>query len=340
MQTQQSILVTGGAGFIGSNCVDYFLSKDTQRYYVNLDAFTYAGSEQNIAFAKKNYRYTLVKGNILDRNLLDALFEKFRFQGVIHFAAETHVDNSINGPGEFARTNVLGTQTLLDAARNYWMTGPFQKKDEFSNARFLNVSTDEVYGSLAINVPSFTEKSPFAPNNPYSASKAGADLLVRSYNKTYGFNAVTVHCSNNFGARQHSEKFIPSIIHRALAGENILIYGNGQNIRDWIYVEDHCRAIDIAFRKGETGESYNIAGKNERTNLELAMAVLQILDKLKPRMDGKTYREQILFVADRPGHDFRYTMDIAKINSELGWQPQTDFHNALLATVTALLLGA
>lgn len=333
MDKDRTFLVTGGAGFIGSHCVDFFLKSYNESFFVNLDSFTYAANIDNISFALASSRYTLVRGNILDRELLTGLFEKHQFQGVFHFAAETHVDNSIHGPEMFVRTNVLGTQVLLDVARNFWMDSPFHVKSEFSSARFLNVSTDEVYGALDSEDAPFTEKSPYAPNNPYSASKAAADLLVRSYHKTYGLNSVTVNCSNNFGPRQHSEKLIPVIILKALSGEDIPLYGNGKNIRDWIYVEDYCKALDLVFQEAKNGETYNVGGSNELTNLELALKVLMILDSLHPAEKNNSYMKQIKFIDDRPGHDFRYAMDSSKIRRETRWQPESSFDERLEETV-------
>lgn len=278
----KSILITGGAGFIGSNFVPYFLEKYPNYQLVNLDLLTYAGNLENLKEIDANEkRYHFVQGDICDANLVQNLFDKFQFQGVIHFAAESHVDNSISGPEAFIRTNVNGTFTLLDTARKYWMNSPFQVKPEFSTARFLHISTDEVYGTLG-ETGLFTEETPYAPNSPYSASKAGSDLLVRSYFHTYGMNVITTNCSNNYGPKQHDEKLIPTIIRKCLAGESIPIYGDGKNIRDWLYVLDHCKGIDLAFHTGVSGETYNIGGRNERNNLYIVDQITGILDELRP----------------------------------------------------------
>ncbi|MCL4168678.1 UNVERIFIED_CONTAM: hypothetical protein GTU68_014540, partial [Idotea baltica] len=262
--------------------------------------------------------YTFIKGDICDRDLIEGLFKKYNFSGVIHFAAESHVDNSIKSPNEFINTNVLGTFNLLDVNNNH------------INSRFLHISTDEVYGTLG-DEGLFTEQTPYAPNSPYSASKASSDFIVRSYFHTYGLNAVTTNCSNNYGPKQHDEKLIPTIIRKALKGKNIPIYGVGKNIRDWLYVEDHCKGIDLAFNKGVTGETYNIGGENERNNLYIANTICEILDDILPKT--KSYKDQITFVKDRPGHDYRYAIDASKIKNKLGWKAKENFETGISKTI-------
>lgn len=328
----QSILLTGTAGFIGSNFVNLVLETMPDTRFVSFDALTYAGSLDNITAANAHPRHTFVKGDICDRPHLEKLFAEHDFRGVIHFAAESHVDNSISGPGAFIQTNVVGTFTLLDVARKHWMAGPHQVKPGYEKARFLHISTDEVYGTLG-DTGLFTEETPYAPNSPYSASKASSDMIVRSYFHTYGMNVVTTNCSNNYGPKQHKEKLIPTIIRKALAGEKIPLYGDGKNIRDWLYVLDHCTGIKLAFEKGQAGETYNIGGRNERTNMTIAHVICGILDKLKPRPDGKKYVEQIAMVADRPGHDRRYAIDADKIESKLGWKAAENFDSGIVKTV-------
>jgi dTDP-glucose 4,6-dehydratase len=330
--SKKNVLVTGGAGFIGSNFVPYFLKAHPEVTLVNLDKLTYAGNLENLKETESNSRYVFMKGDICDRATVQALFEKYQFQGVIHFAAESHVDNSISGPEAFIQTNIVGSWNLIEAARRLWLTAPFAAKDEFKTARFLHVSTDEVYGSLG-ETGLFTETTPYAPNSPYSASKASSDLLVRSYFHTYGLNAVTTNCSNNYGPKQHNEKLIPVIIRRALSHEPIPVYGDGKNVRDWLYVLDHCRGIDLAFTKGRAGETYNIGGKNEKTNIEIVNAICTILDEVRPLKNGERYNKFISFVKDRPGHDKRYAIDASKIENELGWRAQETFANGLRKTV-------
>lgn len=326
----KNFLVTGGAGFIGSNFVPYFLSANEDVHLVNLDLLTYAGDLDNLKEIENHPRYTFVKGDICDRFLVTSLFEKYNFQGVLHFAAESHVDNSIKNPDAFIRTNVFGTFTLLDVAKNHWMNGPHQVKSDYESARFLHVSTDEVYGTLG-PTGLFTEETAYAPNSPYSASKASSDFMVRSYFHTYGMNVVTTNCSNNYGPKQHDEKLIPTIIRKAISGENIPIYGDGQNIRDWLYVLDHCKGIELVFHKGIVGETYNIGGRNERNNLYIANAICEILDEKKPK--EVSYKEQISFVTDRPGHDFRYAIDADKLESNLGWKADENFESGILKTI-------
>jgi len=326
----QTILITGGAGFIGSNFIPFFLSANTNFKVVNLDLLTYAGDLQNLHTVEKNTRYTFVKGDICDRKLVERLFQKYNFNGVIHFAAESHVDNSIKSPDAFVKTNVFGTFNVLDVARNFWMHGPNQYKKGFKSSRFHHISTDEVYGSLGES-GLFTEQTPYAPNSPYSASKASSDFLVRSYFHTYGMNVVTTNCSNNYGPKQHAEKLIPTIIRKAISGEAIPIYGDGKNIRDWLYVEDHCKGIHLVFQQGKAGQTYNIGGKNERDNLSIATTICKILDELKPKKN--TYKEQITFVPDRAGHDFRYAIDATKVEKELHWSADENFESGIKKTI-------
>ena len=327
----KNILVTGGAGFIGANFVPYFIANNPDYHLVNLDALTYAGNLENVAEVANHERYTFVKGDIVDGEFIINLFDQYQFHDVIHFAAESHVDNSISGPEAFIKTNVLGTFNLLDTARKLWMSAPNQYKAEFVNARFHHVSTDEVYGTLG-ETGLFEETTPYAPNSPYSASKAGSDMIVRSYFHTYGMNVVTSNCSNNYGPKQHNEKLIPTIIRKALAGENIPIYGDGKNVRDWLYVLDHCKGIELAFKTGKSGETYNIGGRNERNNLQIVDTVCNILNQLKPKATGK-YQDQITFVKDRPGHDLRYAIDATKIETELGWKADENFETGIKKTI-------
>lgn len=326
----QTILITGGAGFIGSNFIPYFLNEHKNYKVVNLDLLTYAGDLSNLSEIEDNERYTFVKGDICDRDLVENLFNQYKFTGVIHFAAESHVDNSIKNPDAFVRTNVFGTFNLLDVAKKYWMESPNVFIEGFENSRFLHVSTDEVYGTLG-ETGLFTEETPYAPNSPYSASKASSDFMVRSYFHTFGMNVVTTNCSNNYGPKQHDEKLIPTIIRKAISGENIPIYGDGKNIRDWLYVLDHCTGIALAFKEGKLGETYNIGGKNERNNLYIANAICEILDEEKPK--EKSYKEQISFVEDRAGHDFRYAIDASKIENKLNWKAQENFETGIRKTI-------
>ncbi len=329
---KKSILLTGTAGFIGSNFVPYFLEKYPEYNLVNLDLLTYAGNLENLKECEGNARYKFIKGDICNRELIEFIFNEYDIQGVIHFAAESHVDNSIKNPGVFIQTNVNGTFTLLDVAYKYWMEKPFTCKPKYQNCRFHHISTDEVYGTLSLD-PSdlFTESTPYAPNSPYSASKASSDMIVRSYQETYGMDTVITNCSNNYGPKQHDEKLIPTIIRRALAGESIPIYGDGKNIRDWLYVLDHCKGIDLVYHTGKTGEVYNIGGRNERTNLQIVDAITTILDQRVPK--GKSYKELITFVEDRAGHDRRYAIDATKLESELGWKADENFDTGIVKTV-------
>ena len=262
--------------------------------------------------------------------MIEELFNKYKFNSVIHFAAESHVDNSIEKPDEFINTNVFGTFSLIDVAKNHWINSPHKLKKGCENNRFHHISTDEVYGTLG-KTGLFTEKTPYAPNSPYSASKASSDFIVRSYFHTYGMNVVTTNCSNNYGPKQHNEKLIPTIIRKALKGENIPIYGDGQNIRDWLYVLDHCKGIDLVFQKGKAGETYNIGGKNERNNLYIANTICEILDKIKTQQNS--YKKQITFVKDRAGHDYRYAIDASKIENELGWKADENFETGIVKTI-------
>ncbi len=325
-----TLLVTGGAGFIGSNFIPYFLESNPNTKLVNLDKLTYAGDISNLDVGLNNSNYIFKKGDICNRTLLEELFNVYRFDGVIHFAAESHVDNSIKNPGAFIETNITGTYNLLDVAKNFWMDGPNQVKEEFKNARFHNISTDEVYGTLG-KTGLFTELTPYAPNSPYSASKAASDFIVRSYFHTYGMNVLTTNCSNNYGPKQHNEKLIPTIIRKAISGELIPIYGDGKNVRDWLYVLDHCEGINLVFSKGKAGETYNIGGRNEKNNLYIVDTICGILDKIRPI--SKSYKEQITFVKDRPGHDFRYAIDASKIEKELGWNANENFESGIKKTI-------
>ena len=326
----KTILITGGAGFIGANFIPYFLENNKDCSVVNLDLLTYAGDLENLKEIEDLKNYTFVEGDICNRDLILNLFEKYNFSQVIHFAAESHVDNSIKNPDTFVRTNVFGTFTLLDVAKNHWMNAPNIFKKGFENARFHHISTDEVYGTLG-EVGLFTEETSYAPNSPYSASKASSDFMVRSYFHTYGMNVVTTNCSNNYGPKQHDEKLIPTIIRKAISGENIPIYGDGKNIRDWLYVLDHCKGIDLVLKKGKSGETYNVGGKNERNNLYIANKICEILDEIHPK--EKSYKEQISFVKDRPGHDFRYAIDATKLETELGWKADENFESGILKTI-------
>lgn len=326
------ILITGGAGFIGANFVPYFIENNPEYHLVNLDLLTYAGDLTNLSEIENHARYTFVKGDICDASFVKELFNKYQFHDVIHFAAESHVDNSISGPEAFIKTNVLGSFNLLDTARKLWMKGPNEYHETFKDARFHHVSTDEVYGTLG-ETGLFEETTPYAPNSPYSASKAGSDMIVRSYFHTYGMNVVTSNCSNNYGPKQHNEKLIPTIIRKAIAGEPIPIYGDGKNVRDWLYVLDHCKGIELAFKKGRSGETYNIGGRNERNNLQIVATICEILNTKVPRSSGK-YQDLITFVKDRPGHDLRYAIDATKIETELGWKADENFETGILKTVT------
>lgn len=337
-----NILVTGGAGFIGSNFIPYFLEKHPECSIINLDLLTYAGDLENINEIQDHSRYKFIRGDVCNRELVEFIFNEYSINGVIHFAAESHVDNSIKNPDVFIKTNVNGTHTLLDVAYKYWMEKPFVYKEKYlqnpsfdiqcsSVPRFHHISTDEVYGSLS-ETGLFTEKTPYSPNSPYSASKASSDMIVRSYDHTYGMDTVITNCSNNYGPKQHNEKLIPTVIRNALEGKPIPIYGDGKNIRDWLYVLDHCKAIDLVYHKGKAGETYNIGGRNERDNNYIATRICEILDDLKPKQKG-SYKDQIIYVEDRAGHDRRYAIDATKIESRLGWKAEENFESGIIKTV-------
>ncbi|MFC5461633.1 dTDP-glucose 4,6-dehydratase [Massilia niabensis] len=323
------ILVTGGAGFIGANFVLDWLAQSAEPV-VNLDKLTYAGNLDNLAGLQGRPEHCFVRGDIGDRALVAELLQRHRPRAIIHFAAESHVDRSIDGPEDFVRTNVLGTFQLLEAARAYRDGLPEPEGRRF---RFLHISTDEVYGSLLDDDPAFQETNRYLPNSPYSASKAASDHLVRAYYATYGLPVLTTNCSNNYGPYQFPEKLIPLCIERALAGEALPIYGDGRQVRDWLYVKDHCTALRSVLANGTVGEVYNIGGSSERTNLEVAEALCAILDELHPRAGGAPYRGQIRFVEDRPGHDRRYAVDAGKLTSATGWQPAESFETGLRKTV-------
>jgi len=344
---KKNILLTGTAGFIGSNFVPYFLEKYPEYNLINLDLLTYAGNLENLAECESNPRYKFIKGDICNRELVEFIFTEYDINGVIHFAAESHVDNSIKNPGVFIETNVNGTFTLLDVAYKNWMSGPNQYHSKFkiNNStlpQFHHISTDEVYGTLN-ETDLFTEETPYAPNSPYSASKASSDMIVRSYQETYGMNTVITNCSNNYGPKQHDEKLIPTIIRKALAGEAIPIYGDGKNIRDWLYVLDHCKGIDLVYHKGKAGNVYNIGGRNERTNLRIVDAICDILDKKysikenkviqNSKLNIQNYKDLIVFVQDRAGHDRRYAIDATKLENELSWKADENFDSGILLTV-------
>jgi dTDP-glucose 4,6-dehydratase len=329
---KKSLLVTGGAGFIGSNFIPYYLTEDTEVHIINLDALTYAGDKENVKEVEGHERYTFIKGNICDRALIEMLFEKYDIRGVIHFAAETHVDNSIDHPDAFIQTNILGTFNLIDVAKKYWMVAPGVYKEGYKDCRFHHVSTDEVYGTLG-KEGLFSETTPYAPNSPYSASKASSDFIVRSYHHTYGMNVVTTNCSNNYGPKQHDEKLIPTIIRKALNHEPIPIYGDGSNVRDWLYVLDHCKGIVLAYTLGVSGETYNIGGRNERNNLYIAQKICDLLDEMVPMEPTESYASLITFVSDRAGHDFRYAIDATKIENDLAWKADENFESGIVKTI-------
>ena len=387
----KNILLTGTAGFIGSNFVPYFLEKYPEYNLINLDLLTYAGNLENLKECESNPRYKFIKGDICNRELVEFIFTEYDINGVIHFAAESHVDNSIKNPGIFIETNVNGTFTLLDVARAYWMDAPFKYKERYltpsdvqalaapsdvhavqgtakactpeelsdmqasaapqqpldvqalAAPRFHHISTDEVYGTLN-ETDLFTEETPYAPNSPYSASKASSDMIVRSYQETYGMNTVITNCSNNYGPKQHDEKLIPTIIRKALAGESIPIYGDGKNIRDWLYVLDHCKGIDVVYHTGKEANVYNIGGRNERTNLQIVDAICTILDEKVPlssspviaseaKQSISSYKDLITFVEDRAGHDRRYAIDATKLETQLGWKADETFDTGIVKSV-------
>ena len=327
----KSILVTGGAGFIGSNFIPYFARKYPNTLIVNFDKLTYAADLNHLKECADLPNYTFVQGDLVQEQDVAQVFEKFDIRGVIHFAAESHVDNSIKGSKAFVETNIVGTFHLLEAARRHWMTAPNQSKAGYETCRFHHISTDEVYGTLG-ETGYFTETTAYAPNSPYSASKASSDFLVRAYHHTYGMNVTTSNCSNNYGPKQHAEKLIPTIIRKCLAEEAIPVYGDGKNVRDWLYVLDHCRAIDMIYHQGQTGETYNVGGHNEKNNLQIVDAICTYLNQVHPRKKG-TYQELITFVADRPGHDKRYAIDATKLENELGWKAEETFDTGITKTI-------
>ncbi len=323
------ILITGGAGFIGSNFVLDWLAQCDESV-VNLDKLTYAGNQENLASLSADPRHIFVQGDIGDAALVASLLAQHQPRAVLNFAAESHVDRSIHGPEDFIQTNIVGTFHLLEAVRAYWGNLPAQQKTEF---RFLHVSTDEVYGSLGPSDAAFTEDHRYQPNSPYSASKAASDHLVRAYHHTYGLPVLTTNCSNNYGPYHFPEKLIPLLIVNALAGKALPVYGDGQQVRDWLYVKDHCSAIRRVLQAGRLGEVYNVGGWNEKANIEIVHTVCALLDELRPRADGVAYQSQIRYVTDRPGHDRRYAIDARKIQSELGWKPAETFDSGIRKTV-------
>ena len=324
----KSVPVTGGAGFIGCNYVRHLLEADPDVRIVTLDALTYAGSLDNLKGLPDASRHTFVQGDICDRELVERLLRGHEIDTIVHFAAESHVDNSIAGPEVFVRTNVTGTYTLLEAARRYWLE---EQGWDASRCRFHHISTDEVYGTLGPEDPPFTEATPYAPNSPYSATKAGSDHLVRAWHHTYGLPVTTTNCSNNYGPYQHAEKFIPTVIRACIEGRPIPVYGDGTNIRDWLYVRDHCAGIDAVIRRGRVGEVYNIGGCNEWANIEIARLICRLLDEARPA--GAPHERLITFVTDRPGHDWRYAIDARKLADELGWRPAETFETGIRKTV-------
>ena len=322
------VLVTGGAGFIGANFVRYLLAQDPAVRIINLDLLTYAGSLQNLENSLDVSRHMFIQGNINDASLVTDILQKYSIDTIVHFAAESHVDRSISGPAPFIQTNIMGTFTLLEAARQYW-----QIKNNWNEAqcRFHHISTDEVYGSLGAQDSPFTEQTRYAPNSPYSATKAGSDHLVRAYSHTYHLPVTLSHCSNNYGPYQHTEKLIPTIIQSCLHEKPIPIYGDGSHIRDWLYVEDHCRGIYKILQQGNRGETYNLGGNNQISNLELTKSICNLIDELFPK--EKSYQTLIQFVKDRPGHDWRYAIDTQKITQQLQWQPSETFSQGLQKTI-------
>ncbi|MFJ4443753.1 dTDP-glucose 4,6-dehydratase [Pseudomonas sp. NPDC089422] len=324
-----AILVTGGAGFIGANFVLDWVAQSDEKV-INLDKLTYAGNLQTLASLEGNPQHLFVQGDINDGALLEQLLAEHQPRAVINFAAESHVDRSIHGPEDFIQTNIVGTFRLLEAVRAYWKGLPEAPREQF---RLLHVSTDEVYGSLEADAPAFSEQHAYAPNSPYSASKAASDHLVRSYHHTYGLPVLTTNCSNNYGPFHFPEKLIPLVIVNALAGKALPVYGDGQQIRDWLYVKDHCSAIRRVLEAGQVGEVYNVGGWNEKPNLEIVERICSLLDELQPRADGNPYRNQISFVTDRPGHDRRYAIDARKLERELGWKPAETFETGIRKTV-------
>jgi dTDP-glucose 4,6-dehydratase len=327
--TQTCIIVTGGAGFIGANFIQQWISTEPAAV-INLDKLTYAGNPASLRAVESNPNYAFTHADIGDFDAVSGLLARRQPVAVVNFAAESHVDRSIHGPGEFVKTNMVGTFQLLEAVRGYWSALPADARQRF---RFLHVSTDEVYGSLQPGDAPFTEQTPYAPNSPYSASKAGSDHLVRAYHHTYGLPAITTNCSNNYGPFQFPEKLIPLIILNALSGKPLPVYGDGMNVRDWLYVADHCTAIRLALIKGRPGETYNIGGNNERANIDVVRTICRILDEMKPAGTRKQYETLIKFVTDRPGHDRRYAIDASKSSAELGWRPVETFESGIRKTV-------
>jgi len=327
----KNILVTGGAGFIGANLVEYLL-ENTEDKIINLDKLTYAADLTNLEKVNSHKNYKFVEGDICDAQLIEKIFNEEDITDVIHLAAESHVDNSISGPEVFIDTNVKGSFNLIHRAFLSWMENPHEKKAGFESSRFLHVSTDEVYGTLG-DTGLFTEETPYAPNSPYSASKASSDMIIRSYHHTFGMNTVITNCSNNYGPYQHKEKLIPTIIRKAISGEDIPVYGDGRNVRDWLYVKDHCSGISLAFDKGVAGETYNVGGRNERQNIDIVKDICSILDSKKPKASGEKYESQIRFVRDRPGHDQRYAIDATKLEGYLGWRARENFTSGIEKTI-------
>jgi dTDP-glucose 4,6-dehydratase len=323
------VLITGGAGFIGSNLIHYWINSITETV-INVDNLTYAGNPENLAGFTDHSRYAFFHSDIGNIQTICQILQKYKPRAIINLAAESHVDRSIRDPDLFIQTNVVGTLRLLKAVYSHWSALSASEQHKF---RFLHVSTDEVYGSLEPDAPPFREITPYAPNSPYAASKAASDHLVRSYHRTYGLPVLITNCSNNYGPYQFPEKLIPLVIHRALAGKSLPIYGDGDNIRDWLYVADHCAALRCVLERGRPGEVYNIGASSEKTNLDVVHRLCDILDEGKPRQDGKSYREQVTFVKDRPGHDRRYGIDASKIERELGWKPQETFESGLRKTI-------
>lgn len=327
MSKIETLLVTGGAGFIGSNFIHMALAQGKR--IINVDSLTYAGNLESLKPIEENTNYTFIQGDIADNQLVGNLLSTHHPNSVVNFAAESHVDRSIDGPAQFIQTNIVGTFQLLDTVKKYWIDLAEEEKRTF---RFLHISTDEVFGSLDDN-GFFTERTPYAPNSPYSASKASSDHLVRAYHHTYGLPVLTTNCSNNYGPYQFPEKLIPLMLLNALAGKPLPIYGDGSNVRDWLYVEDHCRAILKVLDKGTIGETYNVGGYSEKTNLDIVHTICDLLDSEQPRSDEKSYREQIVFVKDRPGHDRRYAIDASKIKREVGWVPAETFDSGIQKTI-------
>jgi dTDP-glucose 4,6-dehydratase len=326
----RNVLVTGGAGFIGSNFIHYLLREDPQVRVFNLDLLSYAGKLENLSDLFGSDRYAFVHGDICDRPLVDSLMRRYAIDTIVHFAAQTHVDRSIHDPGQFVQTNIVGTYALLETARKVWLV---DKEVEGQTLRFHHVSTDEVFGSLAPQDPAWVESTPYDPRSPYSASKASSDHLARAYQHTYGMPVSITNCSNNYGPRQFPEKLIPLMILNALDGKKLPVYGDGQQVRDWLYVEDHCEAIWKVVTQGRVGETYNIGGGNQPPNLQIVQTICAIMDELRPNSAFKPHENLIKYVADRPGHDRRYAMDITKISTELGWTPKESLSSGMLKTV-------